>query len=179
MRNPFNPELEAKTMMDCNLFDEIFENAKSSGTDDFPSCDEWKKEVNKWLLFIQDEGQIERFKPRFQKCSNRHIDKALAEISSAYVMGKILNYPIISWEEKTVGNQDVEFVIKYGKSKIFCEVKSVGWESELDQEERVNSPRKELPKYLSGEGRSVAPWESIRHGIKKSYSRRRHEDSFH
>ena len=152
-------------MRESNLFDEMFENAKNIETDDFPSCDEWRKEVNKWLLFIRDKGQLERFKRRLQICSKRHRNKTLSEISSAYVLEQILNYPIISWEEKTAGNQDVEFVIKYAESKIFCGIKSVGWESELEQEEKVNSLRKELAKYLSGEARSVAPWFSIRHGI--------------
>ena len=48
----------------------------------------------------------------------------------------MLKYSIIAWEEKTVGEKNVEFVILDDSQKIYCEVKSPGWEGELTDEER-------------------------------------------
>jgi len=149
------------------LFDTVFNKPKWRGKDDFPSCDEWKNEYNNWLLFIQNKNQLKRYLPRLNDSKTMR-DETFAEISSAYLMEVKLKYPVIRWEEKTVGDRDVDFVIRAGSNEIYSEVKSPGWESELTQEERL-SGRKDLPKYRNAEVRSVAPWQNIRYALKKSY----------
>lgn len=149
------------------LFDTVFHNPKWRGKDDFPSCDEWEHEYNNWLLFIQAKNQLVRYLPRLNDSKTRR-DEALAEICSAYAIEVKLKYPAIRWEEKTIAGKDVDFVIQHGSNEIYCEVKSPGWESELEQEERIKG-RKDLPKYINGEARSFAPWRAIRHALKKSY----------
>jgi len=151
------------------LFDTIFNKPKWYGKDDFPSCDEWKHEINNWLLFIQTKNQLTRYLPRLNDSKTKR-DEALAEIFSAYILEVILKYPIIYWEKQTVGGKDVDFVICDGTNEIYCEVKSPGWESELEQKERLNG-RKGLPKYINAEVRSIAPWRDIRYAFKKSYSK--------
>ena len=156
--------------MNPTLFDAIFNNSKRNGKDDFPTSNMWKSEINKWLLFIQSKNQLDRYRPRLINVSKPKRDESLAEICAAYTIEKNLGYPIISWEEKTVNGKDVDFIILDNTKKIYCEVKSPGWESELEQKERLNE-RKKLPKHINGEVRSIAPWEAIRHTIKKSYEK--------
>lgn len=150
------------------LFDEVVSNPKWQGKDDFPSCGEWKKEINNWLLYIQSKNQLKRYVPRLNSFRTQR-DETLAEMSSAYFMEVKLRHPVISWEEKTIANRDVDFVILCNASnKIYCEVKSPGWEGELEQEERLRG-RQGLPKHINAESRSIDPWQNIRYAIKKSY----------
>ncbi len=146
------------------LFDDIFEGNYEIGR-------EGKLETNKWLLFVKDKNQLSRYLPRLTRVTNAMRDETLAEIASAYVMEKLLGYTIVNWEEKTVNNYDVDFVIKEDADKIYCEVKSPGWESELTKKElkKGDQGRRGKPKYLPHEFRSIAPWKNIRHVIKKAY----------
>ncbi len=149
------------------LFDRAFDKPKWRGADEFPSSDEWKREIDKWLQYIQRKGQLARYKPRLNDSKTRR-DEVLAEISSAYFMEEILGHEVLRWEEKTVGGRDVDFVARVHSHEVFCEVKSPGWEGELDPQER-HGGRKVLPKYINAEARFIAPWQSIRHAIAKSY----------
>jgi hypothetical protein len=149
------------------FFENVFNNTEWHGRSDSYINDEWKNEINKWLLFIRSKNQLERYLPRLRDYRTRR-DEALTEIASAYVMEVKLKYPIISWEEKTIGDKNVEFVVLDDSHKIYCEVKSPGWEGELTEDER-SSGRKDLPKHMDGEGRSIGPWRKIRYAIKKAY----------
>lgn len=150
------------------MFDAIFKDSKALGKDDFPSCNEWKREVEKWLKFIQGKDQLNRYLPRLEARRKTQRDEALAEISSAYIVETKLKYRIVDWERKTIKNKDVEFVIRNGSYEIYCEVKSPGWESELEDQERLNG-RKGLLKDINAECRSLAPWQNIRYALKKAY----------
>lgn len=151
------------------LFDTVFNKSKWQGKDDFPSSLEWKNEINDWLIFIQNKGQLTRYLPRLNDSKTRR-DEALAEIFSAYAMETLLEYPVIDWERKTISDRDVDFVIKDDGTDVYCEVKSPGWESELEQKERL-SGRKDLPKHINADVRFVASWKAIRYAIKKSYDK--------
>jgi len=146
------------------LFDDIFKG-------NYEIDKEGKLETNNWLLFIKDKNQLDRYLPRLTKVNKAMRDETLAEIASAYVIEELLGYTIVNWEEKTVDDYDVDFVIKEGADKIYCEVKSPGWESELPKKElkKGNQGRRGKPKYLPHEFRAIAPWKNIRHVIKKAY----------
>ncbi|HZK11172.1 MAG TPA: hypothetical protein VFD10_02285 [Atribacterota bacterium] len=146
------------------LFDDIFEGNYKIG-------EEGKLETNNWLLFIKDKNQLDRYLPRLTRVTKAMREETLAEIASAYVMENLLGYTIVNWEEKTVGDYDVDFLIKEETEKIYCEVKSPGWESELTKKElkKGDQGRRGKPKYLSGEIRWFAHWKNIRHVIKKAY----------
>ena len=149
------------------LFDSVFNKAKWCGKDDFPSCPEWKEEVNKWLEFIESKNQLKGYKSRLNSSRLKERDGALGEIRAAYTMEIKLKYPVINWEEKTVGNHNVDFVTLNGDDDIYCEVKTPIWESELTQKERLGG-RKDKPKYIDAEARWVATWKNIRYAIEKS-----------
>ena len=128
----------------------------------------WKNEINKWLLFVKDKGELERFIPRLTKMDDIKRGEVLAEISSAYVIEKILNYTIVRWEELTKNGKNVDFVLNAKSEEIYCEVKSPSWQSELSKEEKIGV-RKTQPKYKNHEVRTFAHWKNIRYAIKKAY----------
>jgi len=146
------------------LFDDVFKGSYKIEI-------EGKLEINKWLLFLKNKNQLSRYLSRLTRVTKAMRDETLAEIASAYILEILLGYTIINWEEKTVGNKDVDFVIKDGTDRICCEIKSPGWESELTKKElkKGDQGRRGKPKYLPHEFRSIAPWKSIRYVIKKAY----------
>ena len=146
------------------LFDDIFKG-------NYKTYIERKLEINKWLLFLKNKNQLNRYLPRLTKVTKAMREETLAEISSAYILEILLGYTIVNWEEKTVGDKDVDFVIKDGIDRIYCEVKSPGWESQLTKKElkKGDQGRRGKPKYLPHEVRFFAHWTSIRYAIKKAY----------
>jgi len=143
------------------LFDEILDE---SGIEN----EAWKKEIEKWLIYIKGKGELDRFKPRLQKMEYRKIKETLTEISSAYLLEEILNYKITDWEVDTVTNSNVEFTIKIDSKDIYCEVKSPSWQSELSDKEKVGK-RKNQGKYKKNEVRFFGHKKNIRYAIKKAY----------
>ncbi len=147
--------------IDFMLFDKILGNSDIIN-------DNWKKEIDKWLVFIKNKGELKRFISRLTKMDNSKRDEALTEISSAYLLENELNFVAIGWEVPTKNNKNVDFVIKGKSDEIFCEVKSPGWEGELSKKELMGG-RKDQPKYKHLEWRSFAHWKNIRYAIKKAY----------
>lgn len=151
------------------LFDNIFKNPSWQGKDSFPSCVEWENEINSWLEFIKTKNQLNRFIPRLNATKTQR-DEALAEIRAAYVVETKMNYHITDWERQTIGGRDVDLVILNNSKEIYCEIKSPGWESELNHKE-IEFGRTKLPKYIHAEARSVGPWQSIQYSISKAYNK--------
>ncbi|MHB8276456.1 MAG: hypothetical protein ACYDIA_02225 [Candidatus Humimicrobiaceae bacterium] len=149
------------------LFDSVFNNPTWKGKDDFPAFLEWKLEINKRLEFIKNKNELNRFLKRLNATKTQR-DEALSEILAAYILEEKLNYKIIEWERNTIGKRDVDFVIMADFQEIYCEVKSPGWEAELNQTEKT-SGRKLQPKYINAEVRSLGPWENIQYSIIKAY----------
>jgi len=143
------------------LFDKILGNSDIIN-------DNWKKEINKWLVFIENKGELKRFIPRLTKMDNSKRDEALAEISSAYLLENELNFIVTGWEVPTKNNKNVDFVIEEKVNEIFCEVKSPGWEGELSKKELMEG-RKDQRKYIPSECRFFGHWKNIRYAIKKAY----------
>lgn len=130
--------------------------------------DSWKKEIDKWLVFIENKGELKRFIPRLTKMDNNKRDEALAEISSAYFLENELHFIVTGWEVPTKNNKNVDFVIERKVNEIFCEVKSPGWEGELSKKELMGG-RKDKRKYIPSECRFFGHWKNIRYAIKKAY----------
>ena len=143
------------------LFDKILGNSNIIN-------DSWKKEIDKWLVFIENKGELKRFIPRLTKVDNNKRDEALAEISSAYLLENELNFVVTGWEMPTKNNKNVDFVIEEKVNEIFCEVKSPGWEGELSKKE-IMEGRKDQRKYIPSECRFFGHWKNIRYAIKKAY----------
>ena len=131
------------------LFHEIFhDQLNNDDNHNWPSCQEWFEEINRWLTFIDNKKELNRFLPRL-KAQKLQRNIAFTEIYSAYVLETILNYKIISFEEKTIGNKNVDLIFKDGNQKIYCEVKCPCWGGELNKQEYEERIKKS--KYINGE----------------------------
>lgn len=150
-----------------SIFEKVFKEPKWRGKDAFPSTPEWKAEVEKYLLFLEQHRQLDRFLPRLNDERQKR-DETLAEIQAAYFIEALSGYPIILWEPD-VEPFALEFEFGRKGQSILCEVKSPGWEREVFEEQGVYADRLNQPKYIQAEARSTAPWRAIRESVKKAY----------
>jgi hypothetical protein len=148
-------------MDDLMLFDKILGNSNIKNIS-------WKNEIEKWLLYVNNKGELDRFIPRLTKMDSRKINEALAEISSAYLLESILNLKVIGWEVPTNSDKNVDFTIDLNSEEVYCEVKSPSWTSELSKKEKLGI-RKDQGKYIKNEARWFGHWVNIRYAIKKAY----------
>jgi hypothetical protein len=128
----------------------------------------WKNEIEKWLLYINNKGELNRFLPRLTKMDSRKINEVLAEISSAYLLESILNLKVTGWEVPTSSDKNVDFTIDLNSEEVYCEIKSPSWQSELSKKEKLGI-RKAQGKYKKNEVRFFGHWKNIRYAIKKAY----------
>jgi hypothetical protein len=147
--------------IDFMLFDKILGNSDIKNVS-------WKNEIEKWLLYINNKGELNRFLPRLTKMDSRKINEVLAEISSAYLLEIILNLKVTGWEVPTSSDKNVDFTIDLNSEEVYCEVKSPSWQSELSKKEKLGI-RKAQGKYKKNEVRFFGHWENIRYAIKKAY----------
>lgn len=154
--------------MCSSLLDEIKQGSRWIGKDAFPSTLEWKLEVEKWLIFIKQEGQFQRFLPRLQDIPRKR-DEALAEISAAYFIKRIKGYPILEWQPVGAENKTGEFSFQVANEYIvFSEVKSPGWEADVVRN-KDDLGRLDKPKYINGEAAFFNNAVDIRYAIQKAY----------
>jgi hypothetical protein len=143
------------------LFDEILGNSDIKNVS-------WKNEIEKWLSYIKNKEELDRFIPRLTKMKSRKRSETLAEISSAYLLESIFNLKVTDWEVPTNSNKNVDFTIYLNSEEIYCEVKSPSWTSELSKKEKLGI-RKAQGKYIKNEARWFGHWVNIRYAIKKAY----------
>jgi len=143
------------------LFDEILGNSNIKN-------ESWKNEIEKWLLYINNKKELDRYLPRLTKMNSRKINEALAEISSAYLLEVKFNIKVTDWDVHTIRDQNVDFTIDLYSKDVYCEVKSPSWQSELSDEEKLGI-RKVQGKYKKNEVRFFGHWTNIRYAIKKAY----------
>lgn len=135
--------------------------------DEFPSNAGWEDVHNKWLDFAFEQKQLDRYKPRICSSERKSIE-AFAEISAAFYFCEKMGCKIIEWEPPGNKNCIGDFTIELpDKTKIFCEVKSPGWER--DFVEQKNLDRKEQPKYQNAEVNSYDNANGIIYAIEDSY----------
>jgi hypothetical protein len=145
------------------LFDEILGNSNIKN-------ESWKNEIEKWLLYIKNKGELERYLPRLTKMNNIKIFEAISEISSAYLLEIILKLKVTNWEVPTIRDQNVDFTIDLYLEEVYCEVKSPSWQSELSDKEKLGI-RKTQGKYKKNEVRFFGHWRNINYAIKKAYTK--------
>jgi hypothetical protein len=155
-------------MAQIDLINEIKQGSRWADKDAFPSTQEWAMEVNKWLAFLKEEKQFDRFLPRLKDAPEKR-DETLSEISAAYFISKIKCYHIAKWESRGEENQIGEFAFNVPDTTVFCEIKSPGWESAIAKKDK-DSPRLAQPKYRN-EGRFYNNAGDIRNSIEKAYSK--------
>ena len=143
------------------LFDKILGNSDIKNVS-------WKNEIEKWLLYIKNKEELDRFIPRLKKMKSRKRSETLAEISSAYLLESKLNLKVTGWDVLTNSDKNVDFTIDLNSEEVYCEVKSPSWTSELSKKEKLGI-RKAQGKYIKNEVRWFGHWVNIRYAIKKAY----------
>jgi hypothetical protein len=137
--------------------------------DQFPSDQIWADEVEQVLSFAQAQGQFDHYLNRLRGRARQRI-AAIAELRVAFLLSSA-GFPVVGWESIGANNREGEFIIRTPSAiDVFTEVKGPTWEGELSDEERA-SGRKEQPKHLHCEVRSIAPWERIRFAVDKAYGK--------
>jgi hypothetical protein len=122
-----------------------------------PTREKFVAELERLLPFAESENRLTHFVPRLNSRKTQY-HEALNELRVAYFFHHN-GFPIIQWEPRGASGKVGECVIGTPEGKnVFVEVKSPGWEGELDAEER-KSGRTKLPKYHGpGGGGAVAPY---------------------
>lgn len=144
-------------------------NALWLGQDDFPSCDEWADESEKWLHFVENTGALTHYLPRLRGPKERR-DEALHEIAVVYFLVKHCGLSILEWEP--IGREGKKGEALVGLPDggcIFVEVKSPGWEAEIVKSEGRQSNRLKMKKYINLETRFTDPWRPVRDSVAKAY----------
>ncbi len=131
------------------LLAKIAQGSRWLGEDEFPSDELWADEVEKWLQYVEGRSQFDRFLPRLRDLPAQR-DETLAEIKSAYFIDTYAGYQICAWEPCGEGAKLGDFSFAFKATKVFCEVKSPGWERAIVESQGVNSPRLKEPKYIPG-----------------------------
>ena len=144
-------------------------------TDAYPACQEWEDEFGRLLAFAEAQGQFSNYLPRLRTPRNNQRDEALNELRVAFFLHRS-GFPIVAWEPPGQGGKVGEYTIQAQEGgKIFTEVKSRGWESELTQAERL-AGRAKLPKYIDGDGGEFATWQGLRDCIAAAYAKFRSDE---
>lgn len=140
---------------------------RASNWDDiYPAWQGYANECERLLAFADSQGQLQRFWPRLT-AKRQQRDEALNEIRVAsFLCG--LGHPILGWEVTDAPPYNVEFEIGLDVgSTALVEVKSPGWESELEYAER-KSGRAKQEKYMDVEARAADPIGVIRRTVEKA-----------
>jgi hypothetical protein len=128
-------------------------------------------ELETLCLFAREESRIDHYVARLKSKLERP-DEALNELRVGLFF-KSLGYRIVEWEPIGNNGKKGEYLISdSGGDLLFVEVKSPGWEGELDPEER-RAGRKNQKKYIVGECRRGpnATWPQIRCCVTKAYTK--------
>ncbi len=151
-----------------NLFDLVFAGSWWSQQKEFPPCEDWKCEVEKYLQFMKNKDWLDLMKPQLQ---SRNYDSFLSEIFAAYFIENSLGFEVTRWNPVTTKyGHSVEFCIKdKSGEEIFCEVKSPGWKGQLSKEEIQHGRAKQNKFLLASNSRYTKPYHNIRQAVCKSY----------
>jgi hypothetical protein len=127
----------------------------------------FKEELDTVLQFADSQNRTGQFVPRLES-KNTQRDEALNELRVAYFFHRS-GFPIVQWEPPGLNGKRGEYLLSTPEGgKIFVEVKSPGWESELSDAERQAGRTKE-PKYRGRGGGAVRHSEDLRRCISSAY----------
>lgn len=136
---------------------------------DFASSEKWANEIESVLSFADCHGQYLKYFNRLTR-SYSQFDSGLAEWRVASHLDKN-GFAIVVWEPVLASGNAGEFVVRSSSGAgVFVEVKSPGWESELEPAE-IAAGRARQAKYQDLQGGAVKPWEAIRFAIRKAYKK--------
>jgi hypothetical protein len=128
-------------------------------TDGYPGPPAYVEELDVLLKFADEKGCLARFVPTIES-RNKQRDEAINELRLAYLLDS-LNFPIVRWDPPGLNGKTGEFTLESPeKIRIFTEIKSPGWESELSSA-AVKAGRTKEPKYKGLNGGAVGNWRAV------------------
>lgn len=142
---------------------------RSDGLASIAWDDAWKHEHELWLEFLKQQGQLDRYYRRICKSNQAKALEAINEVKAAYFLNNLCRCRICEWEPSGQGNAIGEFSLQFGASKVFCEVKSPGWEREVVSNEGLYALRLKQPKHIPGEAGSYENTEDLREALTRAY----------
>ncbi|MFX0202348.1 MAG: hypothetical protein ACFFCW_40090 [Candidatus Hodarchaeota archaeon] len=147
----------------------VMNRARWRGQDEFPSSQLLANEIERVLSFAEVQGQFGLYLGDLTASATQR-DSAIAELRVAFYFHRN-QFSIAEWRPIGLSSKEGEFLVR-GPSGMdtFIEVKSPGWEGELEEEER-KAGRTKQPKYINAEVRSTAPWERIQFAVNKAYKK--------
>jgi hypothetical protein len=117
------------------------------------------RELDVLLKFADEKGCLSRFVPMLE-ARNKQRDEALNELRLAYLLEN-LSFPMVGWDPPGLNGKKGEFLVESPeKIRIFTEIKSPGWESELSQI-AIKAGRAKQPKYMGLGGGAVGNWRAV------------------
>lgn len=127
--------------------------------DGYPGPPAYVKELDVLLRFADEKGCLHRFVPTLESRGKQR-DEAINELRLAYLFEN-LGFPIVAWDPPGLNGRIGEFMLEVlEKTRIFTEIKSPGWESELSQA-AIDAGRAKEPKYKGLGGGAVGNWRAV------------------
>lgn len=147
----------------------VVDRATRDEHDDYPAWQFYADEAERLFSFAESQGVFEMYLPELTRTANQR-DSAVSELRVAFYFDRN-SFRVSEWRPVGEPPKEGEFAITGPNAEsIFVEVKSPGWEFELDQSERL-AGRTKQPKYINGEGRSIANDEAIVFAVNKAYAK--------
>lgn len=143
--------------------------SRKKWADQYPAHKCFADELEELVAFVLHNGRGAQFLPRLN-ARDRDRNKTLSELRVAYFFAKN-GFPVVEWEPPGLGTRRGEFVLSVaGRERVFVEVKSRGWESELSRAQ-IEAGRPKQPKYQQGEGGAFGNWDAVHACINDAYSK--------
>lgn len=159
----------------------VAEGAKWAGQDAYPAYPWVADENEEWLELIETRlGQagLDHYTNKLREPATKR-DEFLVELATAYFLDEGCGLPIMGLEPAGSGGKTGEFLFGLpDQRQLFVEVKSPGWEGEVEEEEsreRVGPrpkgrlPRLDQPKYRHMEARAFHHTQRVRDTVAKAY----------
>lgn len=163
------------------LLHRVAQGAKWAGQDAYPAWPWVADENEKWLKLIATrlgETGIDHYTNKLREPRAKR-NEFLVELATAYFLDTRCALPVVGLEPPGSGGKTGEFLFGLpDKRQMFVEVKSPGWEGEVEEEERLKRvgprPRGRLlrldqPKYQHLEGRAFHHTQRVRDTVAKAY----------
>jgi hypothetical protein len=135
-----------------------------------PSNQRWADEFERVFNYADSKGQFIKYFNRLTSGRYPQFDSSLAELRVVYYLDST-GFSVVEWEPIPKSGNAGEFIVLCPSGKrVFVEVKSPGWESQLNQAE-LRAGRARQDKHKDLEARFIANYKAIQFAIQKAYKK--------
>jgi hypothetical protein len=158
----------------------VAQGAKWAGQDAYPAWPSVADENEEWLKLVEmrlGQAGLDHYTNKLRETAAKR-NEFLVELATAYFLDTRCGLPIVGLEPAGAGGKTGEFLFGLPDGRqMFVEVKSPGWEGEVEEDERGNRvgprpkgrlPRLNQPKYRDLEGRAFHHTQRVRDTVAKA-----------